>query len=360
MNPSLFAEWVDKYFPGITLRITQRYNDTKLQPTYLYRRFLRKDFSVDGKWESLSINNSLVAADIIAMDSSIPLKARPTLGRASGDIPKMGMELALREKQLTDLQTLIARQSPDSLIVAKIFQDVPLVIGGQYERIEAMFLEGLSSGITEVDDTETVGTGVRINYGYLDANKFESSESWDNVNATPFTDMQAVLDKASVDGNVIIRVMLDRTTWNNMAKTNEAKNLFAAAYGIFGASIPVPTFSQMNTVVQDRYGFVFEIVDRSVRLQKDGTNTTVKPWKTGSVVFITTDQIGSLVYARLAEQDHPVEGVNYQTVDDFILVSKFRMNRPSLAEFTNSQSRVVPVIDNPDAIYLLDSTVDAG
>ena len=60
---------------------------------------------------------------------------------------------------------------------------------------------------------------------------------------------------------------------------------------------------------------------------------------------------------RLAEQDSPVAGVAYQTVEDFILVSKFRLNRPSLAEITNSQSRVVPVIDGVEDIYLLDTTV---
>jgi len=359
MEESQFAEWLALYFPGITLRVTETYNDEKRLPSYLFRRFLRKDFSVDGKWETLSINNSLVAADIIAMDSSIPLKKRPALGRATGDIPKMGLELAIREKQLTELNTLIAL-GRNTQAIAKLFADVPLVIGGQYERLEAMFLEGLSTGLVVVEDIETVGTGVRLDYGFLAANKFESTTVWTNPASTPITDMTPLLEKAELDGNVITTVLMDLTTFNNFSKTTEVKGIYAAAFGIFGATVPTPTLQQVNTAMTARYGFVIEIVNRSVRVQRNGINTAYKPWKAGSVVFLTTEDVGSYVYARLAEQDSPVAGVAYQTVEDFILVSKFRLNRPSLAEITNSQSRVVPVIDGVDSIYLLDSTQTNG
>lgn len=359
MEESQFAEWLALYFPGITLRVTETYNGENRVPSYLFRRFLRKDFSVDGKWETLSINNSLVAADVIAMDSSIPLKKRPSLGRASGDIPKMGLELAIREKQLTELNTLIAL-GRNTQAIAKLFADVPLVIGGQYERLEAMFLEGLSTGLVVVEDTETVGTGIRLNYGYLAENKFESTTVWSNPASTPISDIIPLLEKAELDGNVITTVMMDQTTFNNLAKTAEVKAIYAAAFGIFGATVPEPTLTQVNQAMTQRYGFTIEVVNRSVRVQRNGVNTAYKPWKAGSVVFLTTEDVGSYVYARLAEQDSPVAGVAYQTVEDFILVSKFRLNRPSLAEITNSQSRVVPVIDGVDSIYLLDSTQTNG
>lgn len=361
MEQSQFAEWLALYFPGITLRVTETFNDEKRVPSYLYRRFLRKDFSLDGKWESLTVNNSLVAADIIAMDSSIPLKKRPSLGRASGDIPKMGLELAIREQQLTELNTLVALGRNQEAI-RRLFNDVPLVIGGQYERLEAMFLEGLSTGIVEVEDTETVGTGVRIDYGYLTGNKFESETAWSNPASTPITDMQQAFDKAEADGNTISTIFMDKTTLNNIAKTSEGKSIYAAAFGIYGATVPVPTEEQMMSALRSQFGngIEFVIVNRSVRLQRNGVNTTVKPWKTGSVVFTTGTDLGNFVHARLAEMDSPVAGVAYQVVDDFILVSKFRTNRPSLAEWTNSQARVLPVINNVTDIYTLDSTVTQG
>src|SRR5687768_11864168 len=147
MEQSLFIEWINKYFPGLVLRTVENLNGTTNPLTYLHRRMLREEFSVDGKWESLSADFSLVAADVIAMDSSIPLKMRDAVGRASGRIPKMGMELALRETQLTELLELSRRQGQEAQFVAKLFADTPRVIGGIYERNEAIFLEGLSTGI---------------------------------------------------------------------------------------------------------------------------------------------------------------------------------------------------------------------
>jgi len=368
MNPTLFLQWVQQYFPGLVTRVVQRYNDQntpEAAQSYMFREFLQKRMSLDGKWETLTVNNSLIAADVIAMDSSIPVKKRPTLGRASGDIPKLGMELVKREKQLTDLMSLVARlrgtgANADALIAAQILDDVPMVINGQYERLEAMFLEGLSSGAVVIDDSETVGTGIRIDYGYQPQNQFTSTLPWSNVAATPFSDLQKLIDFASFEGDTVMMLMMDRTTFNNMAKTNEGKAIYAAYAGFPGTTQPIPTLNQLNPALQDRFGFQIRIVDRSVRIERNGVRTSQRPWKAGAVVALTTMDVGSYVWARLAEQDIPVGGVNYQTADDFILVSKYSLNRPSLMEVTNSQSRVVPVIDNPYHIYTLDSTITAA
>lgn len=362
MEPSIFAEWLTQYFAPLVLRVQETYNSETRLPQYSYRRFLTPRFSLDGKWETLLVNNKLVTADVIALDSSIPLKTRPTLGKASGDIPKTGTERAIREKELTDIETLRAIGREEDAI-ARVFNDVPAVVGGQYELVESMFLEGLSTGIVELTDAENVGTGIRIDYGYQAANRFQSSVSWDDVaNAKPFTDIQKVIDKAQYDGNALPIVMMDRVTFNRMVQSAEAKALFAASAGIFtsGTGTPVPTFQQMNVAVSGAYGFQIEIVDRKVTRQRNGVDSVYTPWAAGQVVLLANENVGSLVYARLAEESYPVAGVAYQKVDDFILVSKFRTNRPSLAEFTNSQSRFVPVIDNPLAVYTLDTTQDAG
>lgn len=360
MEESLFIEWVKKYFPSITISIVETLNGENRQPSYLFKRFLKPSYSVSGKWESLSVNGTLVAADIVSMDSSLPLKKRASIGKASGDIPKMGMELKLNEKQLTDLDTLVAMGGTDAQILQKLFEDTGKVVGGVYERNEAIFLEGLSTGIGLVEDTENVGSGIRVDYGFLPANKFESEVPWSDPTSTPFTDIQPLLDKSSADGYPITLVMLDRATWNAISKSQEAKDIYASGLQIIGNNVPVPTFSQLNTAVKDRYGFVFEIVDRTIRYEKNGIQTSVKPWAAGQVVFLNSENVGELVFARLAEQNHPVAGVQYSVADGYILVSKYRMNKPSLSEYTSSQARVVPVIHNVQSIYLFDSTVTAG
>jgi hypothetical protein len=357
MEQSLFLDLVKKYFPGIASRVVERINDTKNPLTYLHKTMLRKEYSTNLKWESATISGSIVAADVIAMDSSIPLKRRDSLSRANGDIPKIGMEMAIRERELTELDILNRQPGQTQQLLAKLFQDTPKVINGQYETLEYMFLLGLSTGVTVIEDANNVGTGIRIDYGYLDGNKFGVEVLWSSTEtATPFTDLARVQEKATADGNVITTWMLDRATFNNLAKSQEARDLYAAHAAYFGSNVPVPTLSQINSASQDRYGFNFEIVERSVRFEKNGVQTSLKPWAVGAVVGLTTKQVGTLTYGTLAEVNHPVAGVTYTTVDDFILVSKYRMNRPSLAEFTSSQALVLPVINGVDSIYLLDAT----
>lgn len=358
MEQSLFINYVNSHFKKTAAGVVEKLNDTKNPLSYLHRRMLRKEFSLSGKWESINVANTLVMADVVAMDASLPLKKRDSISKANGDIVKMGMELKLNERQLTELSTLVKSGAAEDVILARLFADTPKVIQGIYERLEAMFLEGLSTGVTVVEDAENVGTGVRLDYGYPTANKFGAKVVWSDPLSKPFDDIQRVLDKANADGNSVQRVMLDSATINNIAKTTQAKELYAFNTGFVGSNVPAPSLDQLNTLVSSRYGFVFEKVDRSVRYEKNGVQTIVKPWAANNVVFVPSDNVGSLYYATLAEQDYPVANVAYQSVDGgVILASKYRQNKPSLSEYTSSQARVVPVINNVDSIYLLESAV---
>lgn len=363
MEQSLFIKWVEKFFPGITVKVVQTLNGENRQPSYLHRAMLTKEESVDGKWESILSDNVTVAADVVAMDSSLPLKSRPSISSASGSIPKMGMELKLNENQLTALDTLVAKKATDAQIVAKLFQDTPRCITGIYEQNEAIFLQGLSTGIGLVD-TNNAGTGIRLDYGYLTANKSGTTGAiWSTANltgVTPLTDLRKLLDVASAKGQVITTAMMDRATFNRMKGSVEGKELYAISIGNFGDTKPIPTNKQFTDAFTDEFGVTIQIVERSVNYEIDGVKTAVKPWAEGQIVLLTGTNVGSLIWAKLAEMNHPADNVTYSTVDDFILVSKYRTNKPSLAEFTSSQARVAPVINNVESIFVLDTlTVQA-
>lgn len=362
MEQSLFIQYVAKFFPGLVNRVVEQLQAVDAR-RYFHQEMLTKEFSVTGKWESLSSTNALVAADVVAMDSSLPLKIRPSLAVATGDIAKMGMELKLNEQQLTALDTMIAIGSEEGQIAAKLFADTPRVINGIYERLEYMFLQGLSTGITSVLDTENVGTEVRLNYGYLTNHKFGAAGFvWSNASSTPIDDIERVLVQATNDGQTITKVMMDKTAFNNFAKNAQVKGIYGFTIGYTGATagIPAASVKQMNVVMSERYGFEIEIVDRAVTIEINGNQSTKKPWADGAVVFHVGPTVGTLSWANLAELNHKNEQVVYEVADDYILVSKYCLTRPSLAEFTSSQARVVPVIGNVNAIYLLDTkTVQA-
>lgn len=359
MEQSLFLQYIITHFPALVLRHIERLND-KNQTTlpYLFKKLLDKKFSVDGRWSTLIGNYTRVAADVVALDSSLPLKKRDSLERAQGRIPKMGMELWLNEEQMTEIDTLIALKTPLNEIIAKILVDVPRVIDGIYERLELMFLEGLSNGVTVADDENNVGTGIRLDYGYLDENQFGVEALWSNAdNSKVVDDFKRIKEKARRDGNLLRFAYGDSSTFNELIKSKQFKEQFAFNQGFVGSNIPNPTLDQANTVFRDLFGFTFVEIDRVIKLERNGERSSVTPWKAGTIVLTADEKVGSLVWSNLAEANrrNEIKVATYQMADDFILVSKYHKTKPSFSEYTSSQARVTPVISNVDRIYTLDT-----
>lgn len=355
MEQSLYFKYIEKYFPKLVLRLQEKINGKQDEPNYLHLGLLRPDYSVDGRWASLIGNYSRISADVVAMDSSLPLKKRGSLARADGDLPKLGMELYLNEKQMGDIDALIAQGADIDIILGKIFNDTATVISGVQETIEELFLRGLSTGVALTAD-ENVGTGVRLDYGYLDENQFGVEVLWaTTATAKPIDDIKRVVERASEVGVSITRVYADDKAINEMLATNQVKQLFAFSLGYVGDNVPQPSIVQLNSLLQSNFGFTVQKIDKTVIKQVDGVSIPIKPWEVGRLVFAVDAQVGSLVWTRLAEQNHPVAGVTYQVANQHTLVSKYRVNRPSLREYTSSQARAIPVITNVDRIFTLDS-----
>lgn len=355
MNESMFIEILAKYLPSLKT-IIEKINGKSKQAVSLFKTMLREEYSADMKWESSTINSSIVAADVVAMDSELPLKKRDALSHANGDLPKLGMKLSLGEKQITNIEIMKARGVDTAAIVSKLLNDAVRCTNGIDERLEAIFLSGLSDGVALVPDEHNVGTGIRVDYGYLAKNKFGSIVKWGNTGYTPISDIKRVLKVVSDNADVVTTIALSREAYDLIRNSAEGRELAANYAGMVVLSnsvLPVPTPKRFDEAFNDETGCKFLIVDRTIRIEKNGVQTSIKPWNTNSVVFLPTEEVGKLVYGTLAEETHPVDGVKYSKVNRYCLISKYSKNDP-LREFTSSQAIVLPVIENVDQIYLLD------
>lgn len=361
MPSSLYANYVQKYFPKVVLKVVEKLNGKNQGTlTYLFKDLLDKQFSVDGRWATITGSYTRVAADVVAMDSELPLKVRDALEKATGDIAKIGMEMRLNERQMSDIDAMISQGLPEGEIVRKILDDTARVIEGIFERLELMFLQGLSTGIA-LADSDNVGTGIRINYGFLSENKFGVNTLWSTpASSKVIDDINRVITKATNDGNRIVHAYGNTATFNALISSTQFKEQFAFSLNYVGGNVPVPTKPQAIQLFKDIWGFDYTFVDRVVKTEKDGVRTDQTPWKDGIITFTCDKIVGSLVYARLAEESHPVAGVSYQKADSYLLVSKFRRTDPTLAEITRSQARVVPIVSDVDRIYQLDSKTVQG
>lgn len=361
MEKSLYLEYVQRYFPMLVTSIVERINEKRAnQLPYLYKTLLNPTFSADGRWASVLAEYNRVAADVVALDSELPLKSRDAVETASGDIPKLGMKLYLTEKQMKDIDAMIAQGLSINQIVNKIFSDLPRCIEGVYERIEDIFLSMLSTGVGL--STRNNGTGIRINVGYFDANKFGVQVLWNEVEvATPIDDIQKAFDKALEDQNTITDVWMDDFALRSFYKSKQVREQYAFdnKVAVSGGNVPSLDFDKASQVFQTKWGVTLHRVARKIKTELNGVKQSHSPWQEGMVVFTCNEVLGDLVWTNTAEMTRPVGGVEYQTSDEFILLSKYSKNDP-LREFTSSQAMVIPIINNVDAIYTLDSKTVQG
>lgn len=358
MEKSLFPKWVASLFAVFAKKVVEKLNGKKTALTYMHRDMLTKNYSPTLKWGSLSVNNNVVSADVVAMDSSLPLKRRDSISKADGNIPKIGMKLYLNETTMNELNILTATNAPDAEIIKKLFRDTDKVIAGVWERLEYMFLEALSTGVTLVPTEDNPGLGIRIDFGHPNANKFGVVTRWSDAAATPIDDINRATSAARATGDSIRYIMMDLSTWNVFKRNSQVRQEFAMSMGIASDSntnLPnVSSVDKANEFMRGSYNVEIKIVDRMVQVEKDGNRKAVNPWAANVVVFLTDLNVGTLTYGKLAEETFQAKQVDYAKVDDFILVSKYHKNDP-IQEFTSSQALVLPVIDNIDSIYIMDT-----
>lgn len=357
MNPSLFLEYIEKYFRLIVGKITETYNGKTTEQPLLHKTMLTEEYSADLNWGSTEISHSVVAADVVSLDSSLPLKSRSTLSNAVGKLPKLGIKMCKKEHLISDINVMAARGAGEAEIAAKIFDDTTKVIKAMDARKEIMFLQGLSTGQCLVDPDTNNGTGIRVSFGYKDENTFTcTAKAWGDKGELPQDDVQQLFDKAAEDGNAITQVYLSKKYFDLFRHSDQGKLLFAAYNNSVVTDktlLPTPSRKAFADALNDEYGAQFHVVDSVFRVENaDGTKTAVRPWKEGNVVGIPSENAGRLVYGTLAEETMPVAGVTYTKSGSHVLVSKYSETDP-LEEYTTAQALVLPVIDGASGIYVL-------
>lgn len=355
MVQSQFVEYIRKIFPRLqnVVDTVNGKRNGEQKRTYLHKTMLRKVYSADQKWSNAAVNTTYVAADMVSMNSPLPIKSRDAIAHANGSLPKIGMKKIMFESDINAVNIMKAQGAEWTNIANKLTSDPIACSVGIDEQNEANFLTGLSNGIVAVEDENNTGTALRINFGYLPENCF----GVETQNELTLDDIKRVLAYADNNGDTIITIAIALSTYNKLRQTQGAKELVANYRGqTFDSStkLPVPTASLFDEAfADDNNGVRFLKIDRSIISEKNGKRKPYKPWNPNKLIFLTTEEVGALVWGTLAEKTNPVEGVVYSTVDEYKLISRYRTTEP-FTETTSGQALVLSVIENVDQIYSLD------
>ena len=96
---SIFKDLIGKYFSATAKFLYNKINGSKEEPKYLHDQMLDEEYSADMTYSSISGNFTRITADVVSLDSPLPLKSRPSLSTAKGDIPKLGLKYVLNESK---------------------------------------------------------------------------------------------------------------------------------------------------------------------------------------------------------------------------------------------------------------------
>lgn len=355
MIQSLFPKWVDQYFKVFANKIVEKVNGTTTPVTYMFKTMLRKNFSTSLKWGSVSSNGTIIRADVVALDSSLPLKRRDSVTTATGDIPKIGMKMYLNETTMNDIKILVATGGQEAEVLRKLFGDLNKCVSGVYEELEFMFLQGLSTGVALITGDDTPGLGIRVDYGHPAENKYGVGTVWSDANAKPIDDINNIRKKAKLKGDIVRYIFMDDNTWELFRANQQVRDQWALSINFVGSTTPiVPSLETANSFLKSNFGYEITVIDRQMFVEKNGKRTVTTPWAANIVTFLTDLNVGTLTYGSLAEETFPVKQVDYTKVDDYILLSKYGKNDP-VREFTSSQALVLPVIDNIGSMYTMDT-----
>ncbi|ROT19579.1 hypothetical protein EEL53_10060 [Muribaculaceae bacterium Isolate-114 (HZI)] len=369
-QPSIFQNLIEQFMPMLGLYVSENVNGkNERERTYLHKQRLTTVYSPDQKWEGTSANTRYVKADYVSLDSPLPLKRRGQISTSNGKLPKVGIRKVMNETDINNINIMKAQLSALSegsdayktkkrQIIKKLADDPSACAIGIDEQNEFTYLYGISNGIVLVqadpNDTQNVGIGMRVDYGYKDSNIFRTAIA----DTCDGDDIQNVVDAANAAGNTIAVAMISKYRLDKIRKTRWAKEL-AADYQekVYDndSKLPVPSVKTFTEAFENEYGFNFIIVNRTVLCEKNGKDVPVKPFNQDRIVFLpNSDTDGSLVHGTLAEMTNPAENVNYSTLEEYKLISRLRLTEPSFAEVTKGQAMVLPVIEDVDGIYVLD------
>jgi len=355
MLESLFIQWAAD-FKKLAKAIEERVNGKKTVATYSYKEMYSPELSTDLKWQSLNVDGGQVSADVVSLDSALPLKRRGSFGSATGDIPKIGMKMKMSEKLMSDIDILKSRNVETSVLVAKIFEDTPKCIMGVHEKLEYIGLQLLSEGVSVLEQENNTGLGIRIDLNYKDENKFGAEVIWTDANAKPIDDIKRVMKAAKANGDIPTIMRMDDTTFDNFAANEQVRQFYGFSQNFSGenTNIPIPDLEAVNGMLKKNKLPTIIIVDRVIINEKNGLRTVLTPWAANKVIFTPAVNVGKLFYGMLAEETRQNKAVTYAKSDTFILLKKWHENEP-FAEFTSSQALAVPVVSNVSSIYQLDA-----
>jgi len=314
-----------------------------------------------------------VAADVVAYDTSAPLKTRRAVDKLSGEIPAIRMKKKMTETDLNTYNILKAMARPEQkALLDLVFGDVDDCVDGANARLEWIIFQALSKGTITLSRTTNVGgviTEEDIDFGLPTDNKLGVKGAvgtyWEvalHAASEPITDIENVMEAARDLGIAPRYMLMNRSKWLAFRISAQVKD-FVMPYAIYGGTRKqrAPTLELANEALKSEGYPTIVIIDTRISYENaDHTLVHVDPWLNADkedrfVTFLEDLKCGDMLHGPIAEETNPPKQV-VQAKKGPILISKWSDVDP-VAEYTKSELNAFPSWPTIDRVLSLDTEV---
>jgi len=317
-----------------------------------------------------------VMADVVAYNSSAPLKTRKSISKLTGSIPSIRVKRQMTEKDINDYNAFKAMASSTNMgaeLIKLVFGDSDFVFNAVLGRLEHFALQALSTGQITLNTTNNVGGIVTedvVDFGLPTANKMKMANNTDRrwlaantATCLPITDIRAVVKAAKAAGANPQYILMNDTLFSVMVTMDEVKN-FVVPYTTWGATkiTMVPSFDILNQTLK-AFGLPqIVIIDTLVSYEDaDHIIHTVDPWLNADgsdkhVVFLDDIKCGDMLTGPIAEQTNPPKQA-IQASRNGILISTWSKIDP-VTQYTKGEINAFPSCPSIDHIFNLNTAAN--
>jgi len=310
-----------------------------------------------------------VMADVVAYNSSAPLKTRKSISKLTGSIPSIRVKRQMTETDINDYNAFKAMANPEQgALLQLVFNDTNFCMDAVLGRLEWFALQALSTGQIVLSTTNNVGgivTEEVVDFQLPDANKkkmVSAARYWsagDSSLIKPITDIRTVVRAAKRAGANPQYILMNESKFSEMVTADEVRN-FVVPYTTWGATkiTMVPSLDVLNLTLK-AFGLPqIVIIDTVISYEdEDHTIHSVDPWLSATgdnhVIFVDSLQCGNTLRGPIAEETNPPKQV-IQAKKGGILISTWSHIDP-VTQFTKGEINAFPSCPAIDHIYNLDT-----
>ena len=268
----------------------------------------------------------------------------------------------------------IAKKNGDksavNYIVDTLLNHTKEAVDGVNARLDLIILSALSNEgvhtITKENDPQSPFVGMSMSFGLPEANKavVGADKKWYNATAKTWNSvLQSTIDPIVEINDVLKRqrtkikkILLDEATLDFIMGCDKMKNYVNS---VLYPNMPLD-INMLNAWMRQHNKPEFEVVYREICVQNgDSISEPIAPWRTGQLVFIPDEQIGT-IETKFTEKERGIvdEGVKYANSGRIELrrMAYGERDGGEYYELLKAGITAAPAMDTIDRILTLDTT----